>query len=204
MKGCMVLISVLVSSMALHAQVEEKKVKLANGDEITQSEYDKRINLITNTCAKVGEDAYRKYSDGSVCYLGALLRARYGITPDVNTNGIVLIDGGYKILDARAEGTIMKPKPSPFLSSDSDCLVIGLAGLIGAQYKHVLMLRKVGDYTYFMPDKKSKKVPSEVIPKYEMGDRISKEAYLAATGAKSKPEPARPRSPSPPVKPAPR
>lgn len=198
MKIWWALFFVVLVSMPFGAPAAEQRFKLYNGEVVTLSEYNKTIELIQNICAKVGAEAYRKYSDGSVCFLGRLLSMRYGTIPTVNTNGMSLIDAGFKVLDVSPEGCRIQPVLTMFSSSKYDLFVVGLAGFSDREYVNILMLRRIGAYSYVTVGGGSR-----TIPKYEMGERITKEEYLSVMSGKAKvkpPEPEKPRNEKPDLK----
>jgi hypothetical protein len=80
-----------------------QQIKLFNGKLVSSDEYKQTVALIEKLVSRTRADAYRKYSDGSVAFVGTLLQMRYGIIPAVNNN-MLLIDHGYKVRDVMNEG----------------------------------------------------------------------------------------------------
>jgi hypothetical protein len=138
---------------------------------------DKR-KIIESNLENVGPDAYRKYSDGSVAYLGLLLYMRDGLITNSGPayaylEKMVVIDTGYRVEDVGDGGCrIMPLKSSAYQDHGNDCFVVGLKGFRGRQYLDVLMVRKIGSYNYTTVTGASRR-----IPKCELGERATKEEY---------------------------
>jgi hypothetical protein len=135
-------------------------------------------NDILRILEQVGPDAYRKYSDGTVAYLGLLLFRHEGFITNTGPqytylDKMAVIDTGYKVEDVDDEGCrISALKGSAYQDRDSDIFVVGQQGYSGRTYSDVLMLRIVGDYTY-----KTVSGASRKIPKFELGQRATKAEY---------------------------
>lgn len=155
--------------------------QLVDGTTITAETYSEMMRTIESITGKMGADAYRKYSDGSVAYLGKLLYMKYHIIPMVDTNGMKLTLFGYKIRDITPDGSRIQCFVSEDELAENDLFVVGLAGYSDRSYRQILMVRQIGSYVY-----STAAGGTRVIPKYEMGERITKEQYLAVMSGKLK------------------
>jgi len=106
---------------------------------------------------------------------------RYGIIPVVNTNGMKLIDGGYKVHDVSVEGSRITAVHRTDANPEDDIFVLDLAGYSEREYVNILMLRQVGAFTYT-----TTAGGSRTIPKYEKGEQITKEEYRSVMNGKSR------------------
>ena len=135
-------------------------------------------NNIERILAQVGPDAYRKYSDGSVAYLGLLLYMQGGFVTNSGPAYAYLyklrvIRVVYKVEDVADEGCRISPwKGSAYQDQDNDIFVAGLQRYTGRTYSDILMVRFVGDYAY-----KTVTGGSRTIPKFELGQRATREEY---------------------------
>jgi hypothetical protein len=141
-----------------------------------------RFTLIQRIVASVSktESPFRKYSDGSVMYLGKMLSVWAGILPKtMDMNEFVIIFHGFKIYDVLDDGCRIAQFLSNGNISEKDIFVKNLPvkAYSDREYGNLLMLRYVGSYEYFTVNGSSR-----TIPKYEAGKEITKEEYLKALG----------------------
>jgi hypothetical protein len=180
MKICFA-VAFFASCLLLQGSAQERRIKLCNGELVSEKDYFESIRLIDKISKNVGPDAYRKYTDGSVSYVGKLLMMRFGVLPLVNTNEMHLVSQGYKVHDVSSEGCRITALSTKDFDPQYDIFVLALAAYSDREYANVLMLRKVGSFKYTTTGGGSR-----IIPKYEMGERITKEEYLSGIAGKLK------------------
>ena len=133
---------------------------------------------IDTTLQKIGPDAYRKYSDGTIAYLGLLLYRHHGFITNSGPaydylDEMAVITTGYKVEDVNDQGCRIAPLAGSSMSRDNDIFVVGMTGAYsGRTYSDILMVRKVGSYSY-----KTVAGASRRIPKYDSGERVSNAEY---------------------------
>lgn len=133
--------------------------------------------IISNLEQSKSHNLYRKWSNGAVSYMGKLFFEYYEIIPEQSSViGVKLLPGGYKVLDVTSEGArIITFKRNSFdLNHENDFFVEGLGGVFSDRtYVTPTMIRKIGAHTYSTVNGGSR-----TIPKYEIGERSTKQDYL--------------------------
>jgi hypothetical protein len=158
-----------------------KTYRLFNGEIQTSEQIAEAQKLINDIVANVGKEAFMKFSNGSIAYVGKMLSIRYGLLPPVpsptetiHTNTVILIDYGYEVHDVTPNGCRITCEANPWQPDYKDLFVVGLTGYSDRQYKNILMLRLLGDYTY-----NTVNGGSRTIPKFEVGTPCTRDEYLA-------------------------
>jgi hypothetical protein len=144
-----------------------------------REEIERKTKLIQTTLATAGLDAFRKYSDGTVAYMGFFLYRREGLIatnsapPRAGLENVALIDVAFRIEDVTDEGCRITPLlGTRGIDRDIDLFIVGLKGYSGRKYSDVLMVRHIGSYQY-----KTVTGATRVIPKMELGERATKDEY---------------------------
>ncbi|HOX55374.1 MAG TPA: hypothetical protein PLC99_00630 [Verrucomicrobiota bacterium] len=119
----------------------------------------KRIGAIVQSA---GADAYRKYSDGTVAFLGVVLYRHEGLNTNTGSayaylDRIAVLDEGFRVEDAAGNGCRISPLRRS--GNDNDIFVVGLSGYSGRIYHDVLTVRRVGDYKYTTVRDSSRTIP---------------------------------------------
>jgi hypothetical protein len=127
------------------------------------------------------KEPYRRWSDGSVSFLGKELFIRGGIIPRTSDPKVEFLSfKNYRVLDVSQDGCRVVYKKDEGNSDDSDAFIVGLKGVFsGRAYEDVLFARYVGPYAY-----NTVAGGSRTIPKYEYGTPISKEEFIKAVSPK--------------------
>lgn len=151
--------------------------KLFNGD--TGSELE--IKTLSETTQRLvsmvkSNEFFVKFSDGSVASVGKLVYEKIGLFPQSTNKSISIIMFQYKVLDVTDDGCRIE-KDDDARTDDRDRFVVGLSGYSGRSYSgsNLIPVRRIGSYTY-----KTVSGASRTIPKFEVGEAITKEEYLTA------------------------
>ena len=133
---------------AARAEAARKQQHRQEAQQAEAARENQRKN-IERILENVGPDAYRKYSDGTVAYLGLLLYRHDGFITNSGSaytylDKMAVINTGYKVEDVADEGSRISPlRGSAYQDNDNDIFVVGLQGYSGRTYSDILMVRLV-------------------------------------------------------------
>jgi hypothetical protein len=135
------------------------------------------VQKVVDAC----KQPYRRWTDGTVSYLGKSLFISYGIIPKTTgKGGHTLMYKGFKVVDVTEAGCRVEPLNSDGYTGDLDIFVSGMSGYYsGREYDGVLFALKTGSYTY-----NTTSGASRTIPKYELGTPITQQEFVQAVSKK--------------------
>lgn len=130
-------------------------------------------------------DPFRRWSDGSVSYIGEVVweRSQEGYTPSPEDLEIQVVLGGFAVLEVSGVGAKVQTRTA------GRCYVSGMTDFGIKTYSKNLMLKRTRDYTY-------KTVLGSVVrlPGFEYGVPITEEEYLRCLDHAVIPQPPDPKA----------